>query len=238
MSWFMARPDCWCRREIRRVCETRWPACWPRPTCANKWGKPVNGGSPSFGPTSLCRSWSSCIERSWPRNCQMASCYRSVVSSSGSSPRMSRSLGVSRARTALVPAATANTATKVAPRPDWGWLPALSLVAACGLLIVSTADSLSGSGVQGVEPLFWLGLLVIAAPIAARLLAPRAARLERLGLVLVFGVDLYLVKWLQSPFAFTYSDEFVHLYNANQIFDSARLFSPDALLPVSALYPG
>jgi len=43
---------------------------------------------------------------------------------------------------------------------------------------------------------------------------------------------------MQSPFGFTYSDEFVHLYNANQIMESGRLFAANPILPVSALYPG
>lgn len=152
-----------------------------------------------------------------------------------------KSIGVNVASTALRPAANAKIAGRNAEaeqRNPWGWLPALSLAGALGLLIVAAADRLSGLGVQGVEPLFWLGMLVIAAPITARLLAPRVTHLERLGLVLVFGVDLYLVKVLQSPFAFTYSDEFVHLYNANQIFDTSRLFSENPILAVSALYPG
>jgi hypothetical protein len=119
-----------------------------------------------------------------------------------------------------------------------GLLPVLSLVGAFGLLIISEADSLSGSGAQGVEPLFWLGVFVIVVPFTLRLLTPRVKRSERLGLVVVFALYLYLVKLLQSPFVFTYSDEFLHLYNANRILETARLFSENPVLPVSPLYPG
>jgi hypothetical protein len=117
-------------------------------------------------------------------------------------------------------------------------LPMLSVIAALGLLVVGAADRLAGSGIGGMEPLFWVGLLLIVGPITARLLMARVAREERLGLIVVLSLGLYLVKVMQSPFGFTYSDEFVHLYNANQIMESGRLFAANPILPVSALYPG
>lgn len=120
----------------------------------------------------------------------------------------------------------------------WGWLPTLSLTGALGLLVVAAANRLSGSGVQGMEPFFWLGLGMIVLPIAARLLAKKVARPERLGLVLVLGIDLYLIKVMQSPFGFTYSDEFIHLFNASKILETGHLFAENPVLRVSALYPG
>src|SRR5258707_14642720 len=121
---------------------------------------------------------------------------------------------------------------------QWGELPVLSVIAAGGLLIMSAADRLSGAGYRNVEPLFWLSLLVIVAPISTRLLARRAARSERLGLVIVLGLALFLVKLLQSPFAFTYSDEFVHVFNASQIYQTGHLFNDNSILPATAFYPG
>jgi hypothetical protein len=120
----------------------------------------------------------------------------------------------------------------------WGWLPTLSLTASLGLLTVAAANRLAGSGINGLEPLFWVGLLILVIPIIVRQLTSKVSRLERLGLVIVFGLGLYLVKILQSPFAFTYSDEFIHIYNANQILDTGHLFASNPILPVSALYPG
>src|SRR5579859_2310237 len=157
---------------------------------------------------------------------------------------MSRVTDWHEANFAVRPAVRARHAVeRLVRRPDtlpsqWGWLPGLSAVAALGLLTVSMANRLSSAGYQGVEPLFWLGLVVIVGPITARLLVSRVARSERLGLVIVAGLGLYLVKFLQSPFAFTYSDEFIHLYNADQIAQTGRLFSQNPLLPATALYPG
>src|SRR5579859_605918 len=119
-----------------------------------------------------------------------------------------------------------------------GWLPTISLVSAVGLLCLAAIDRLSASGISNLETFYWLSLLVIAGPVVARLLAVRVGRAERLGLVVIFGLDLYVVKLLHSPFAFTYGDEFMHQFNADRILQTAHLFSPNSILPASALYPG
>ena len=58
------------------------------------------------------------------------------------------------------------------PRPaTLGWLPALSVTTALGLLIIATGFTFSRNGVSWAESLFWLGLIVIYAPIVMRLLS-------------------------------------------------------------------
>ncbi|MBK9715259.1 MAG: hypothetical protein IPO81_28815 [Kouleothrix sp.] len=121
---------------------------------------------------------------------------------------------------------------------DWGWLPALSLVCACGLLLVSLADSAARAGVAWAVPLFWGGLLVVYAPIVLRLAREQISRRESIGLVLVLGLGLYAVKILHSPLGFTHHDEFLHLRTVGDIIASGRLFMQNPLLPVSALFPG
>jgi hypothetical protein len=126
-------------------------------------------------------------------------------------------------------------------RPEaayWGWLPALSVVGSCGLLLVSIADALSRSGGSGGELLFWGGLLTVVVPVAARLTSVNATRQERIGLVILLGLALYLVKVIHSPFIFTYSDENLHLFNAEEILRTGTWFKENPILPVSALYPG
>ena len=59
--------------------------------------------------------------------------------------------------------------------------------------------------------LFWLGFSsVFLLPIAMASLRTGAERSERLALVVLLGVALYLIKVLGSPDAFTFTDEFVH----------------------------
>jgi hypothetical protein len=120
----------------------------------------------------------------------------------------------------------------------WGALPALSLVGALGLLAVAGAYTGARVGAAWATPLFWAGLLVLFVPGAARLITPGAARAERLGLVALLGLGLYLVKVLHSPLAFTYHDEFLHWRTASDLLQDGRLFGANPLLPASPVYPG
>lgn len=120
----------------------------------------------------------------------------------------------------------------------WGWLPALSLVCALALALVSIAFNRSRAGAGWAEPLFWAGLLMIVVPITARQASAEVPRRERIGLVIVLGLTLYLVKVMHSPFAFTFPDEQKQIYNVNQILQNQHLFHNNFALPVTSLYPG
>ena len=89
-----------------------------------------------------------------------------------------------------------------------------------------------------MEALFWAGLLTMLLPSAVRLVALDLSRRERITIVTGLGVALYLVKIIHSPFAFTYSDEFLHLFNTNQILNKGLLFTANPVLPVSPVFPG
>lgn len=132
-------------------------------------------------------------------------------------------------------------AGRVAPAPSavgWGWLPELSVVCALGLLVVALADTAARNQIGWAEGLFWAGLVVMFVPVALRLSTARATRRETLGLVVVLGLALYLVKLLHSPVAFTNIDEFLHWRTLDDIVQSGHLFRENPLLPASALYPG
>lgn len=121
---------------------------------------------------------------------------------------------------------------------QWGWLPMLSLVSAAGLLMISLAYSASRNGEIWGLPHFWIGLLVVFVPITYRLFLTEPERRERIGLLLIIGLALYLVKILHSPVSYTFSDELLHLTTARDITISHQLFSENPILPVSPLYPG
>jgi hypothetical protein len=121
---------------------------------------------------------------------------------------------------------------------SWGWLPALSLTSAFGVLLISVADTLARSAAGQYELLFWAGLLIIIVPIAARLASSEAARGERIGLIILLGLGFYLVKVLHSTYGFTFSDELVHSYNVTKILETGKLFNTNPILPVTAFYPG
>jgi hypothetical protein len=75
-------------------------------------------------------------------------------------------------------------------------------------------------------------------PIGWRLLSEEASRNERIALVLLVGVALYLVKVARDPFEFTFADEFVHQFNANEILRTHFLFNPNPILAATPDYPG
>ena len=127
---------------------------------------------------------------------------------------------------------------KVESRLRWGFTAPLSVTCGIGLLIVSAGDTLSRDGTSWAESLFWLGLLVIYAPITARMCMRSCARRERVALLVLFGLSLYLVKILHSPIMFTEHDEYLHVRTAEDILRFHHLFHNNPLLPVSALYPG
>ena len=91
-----------------------------------------------------------------------------------------------------------------------GQLPLFSLIASIGLLIIAIADNSAREGLAWGNVLYWIGLLVIFVPLSARILTPNISREERLGLVLILGLSLYLVKIFYSPLEYKYPDELQH----------------------------
>jgi hypothetical protein len=120
----------------------------------------------------------------------------------------------------------------------WGWLPALSLVGALGVLQMALADNAARGGASWAVLLFWTALLTLFVPMAARLLMPAVARRERIGLLAVLGLELYVAVLLLSPIAFTDFDDFAHWRTTLDIAQTNHLFQPNPLLPISAQYPG
>jgi hypothetical protein len=121
---------------------------------------------------------------------------------------------------------------------DWGWLPAMSLLGAGGVLLAALAHTSARYDATWAQPLYWLALLVLFTPLATRLIMPGVSRQEAIGLVVFLGLAIYFVKLLQSPLGFTFFDEFLHWRTANDIIKSGHLFKENSLLPVSPLYPG
>jgi hypothetical protein len=121
-----------------------------------------------------------------------------------------------------------------------GWTVVVVFCVGLGLGALWIADETSRSGRNSPNAsiLFWLGLLLIFGSIAVRVLAKSTDRRERLLLLVLLGSSLYVAKILRSPDAFTFSDEFVHLRNTENILRTGHLFSPNPLLPTAAYYPG
>ena len=120
----------------------------------------------------------------------------------------------------------------------WGWLPVLSLTAAVGIFLFALAYNAGRISSPWANLLFWCGIVVFFLPIAMRIISPAPARCERIALLFVLAIALYLVKFLQYPLYFANYDEFTHWRTAYDIAASGHLFQFNPLLPISSYYPG
>jgi hypothetical protein len=117
-------------------------------------------------------------------------------------------------------------------------LSAPALAAGLGLLTVALADTIARSGSRWALTLFWAGMLILWVPSILRIVGRRATRRERIALLVLLGLAMYVVKVLYSPRYFVAYDEFQHQRTAEDIIRTGRVFNPNPLLPVSPLYPG
>jgi hypothetical protein len=123
------------------------------------------------------------------------------------------------------------------PNSPTGYIAPIALCCGAGLLLCSFANVLSR---EGGDPslLYWAGILVIALPVFWRLTSREASTSERLALVCFLGLSLYAVKVVRDAPLFSFSDEPVHAFNADQIASHHHLFRFNPILPVTPNYPG
>ena len=125
-----------------------------------------------------------------------------------------------------------------AEKTAWGWLPMIALFQSVGLLFMSWVFVEARTVSPAAGLFFWIALAVLILPAALRLASAEPIRSERIGLILLLGMSLYLVKVMYSPVTFTFPDELSHLRNVNEILETHRLFQENPVQPVTALYPG
>jgi hypothetical protein len=123
-------------------------------------------------------------------------------------------------------------------RSQIGHLAPLALSTGAGLLLCSVANALSRATLTLAMPFYWIGILLLAVPIFYRLTSEDASARERLTLVCMLGLSLYLVKVFRDAPLFTFSDELIHAFNANQIADHHHLFRDNPILTATPYYPG
>jgi hypothetical protein len=119
-----------------------------------------------------------------------------------------------------------------------GQVPLIAFCAGIGLLVCSVADALSRATLGPPSLIYWVGILIIGLPIFYRLSSPAPSSGERLTLVCLLGMALYAVKLARDSVFYTFPDEFVHAFNAEQIVDHQNLFEGNPLLPITPDYPG
>lgn len=124
------------------------------------------------------------------------------------------------------------------PSMSWGLLPEFSVICAVGVFLVALAYEGGRLSIPWASALFWFGLLVIFLPVAIRLFSSKPTRRERIALLIVLSISLYLVTYLEYPLYFTGFDDFSHWRTAQDIVASGHLFQANPLLPISPYYPG
>lgn len=121
---------------------------------------------------------------------------------------------------------------------SWGALPLLSLTTAVGLLAVAAGNRAGQVDMWWAQLAFYGGLLLLVLPIGLRLVLPAADGTERVSLVALLAIGLFLAKVLHDPLRVGGYDEFLHLRTAQDILASGTVFTPNTLLGVSPYYPG
>jgi hypothetical protein len=124
------------------------------------------------------------------------------------------------------------------PRVSVAWRPVIVASTGAGLLLLGLADDQARIVGPASLPLFWAGILLMVGPSTWRLVSPAPSRNERMSIVLILGLALYLVKVMVSPIAFSLPDEFTHWRTLDDILSSGHLFTDNPLLPISPLFPG
>jgi hypothetical protein len=118
------------------------------------------------------------------------------------------------------------------------WTLSLILPIVAGLVVSAAADNASRANSATAEPLFWVGLLGIFAPISIRLLRSGVSKRERLLLVLTLYLTLYLVSFIQYPLFFATHDAMGQFRSAEDIIQTGHLFHTNPVTAAYASYPG
>lgn len=116
--------------------------------------------------------------------------------------------------------------------------PLLCVVVSVGLLFVGIGFRMAWLGQPAAEAFYWLGFLIMCVPVSARLLTDKPETNERISLLILLGIGVYLIKVLHSPNRLVFFDELLLWRGTDNIIISGKLFQYHPTLPVSAYYPG
>jgi hypothetical protein len=137
------------------------------------------------------------------------------------------------------PKKTPPSPARTTARPElFRHLAPIVLAAGGGLLVCSLANALSRATLAPSPLIYWAGILIVALPIFYRLTSREASPTERLALVCLLGLSLYGVKLMRDAPLYTFSDELVHAFNADQIVGRHHLFHANPIIAVTPHFPG
>lgn len=121
------------------------------------------------------------------------------------------------------------------PKASLGFVATVSTV---GLVLVSHGYALARSEASGAQFFYWFGLATLYLPIAWAALSRGYSRLERFLLAMLFGANIFGIRYLYQPIWFSFADELQHLRTLTDILGSQVLFTHNPALPISPYFPG
>ena len=107
-----------------------------------------------------------------------------------------------------------------------------------GVVLIAAGDALAAHNSAWGQIAFWLGMAAVWIPSAARVVGTSASRSERILVLALLVMFLYIAQVLFNPSGFTPHDPFLWDLTTTDILHTGTLFNPNPLLPVSPLYPG
>jgi hypothetical protein len=128
--------------------------------------------------------------------------------------------------------------------------PSRAFVDACGLIVafgaiaggvvlVTAGNNLARSGdSEWSAPLFWSGLALLFVVPSMRLLGTSASSAERVALVALIGLGLYVVKLSAYPSLYVFHDELGQWRSTADILETGHLFGTNPIARYYPLYPG
>jgi hypothetical protein len=122
---------------------------------------------------------------------------------------------------------------------SWDGLGIVAVSSGLFLCGISIGQHFGRGGNAAIASTFyWFSLSFLVFIPAFRATRPNLARSERLTVLVLLGLSMYLVKVVFSPLGFTFFDEFLHWRTALDVLELRTLFATNSLLPISPLYPG
>jgi hypothetical protein len=138
------------------------------------------------------------------------------------------------------PPQPADSATAEASRLSVPWVFTVVAFTVLGLSLIQIADlkAFHGGNFSSNVYLFFVGIILVFAPLSMRILMRKTAGVERFALVILLGIAFYVIKIQTAPSGFQMNDEFIHLRNTENILGNGHLFQYNPLLPTASYYQG
>lgn len=99
-------------------------------------------------------------------------------------------------------------------------------------------DASSTTHGTGYFAVFWIGVALFVIPAAVRLVRADTSERERLGLLVLLGLFMFLPKFLRDPSMPLYHDELAHWRQAQEVISTGSISQPNYIISIIRHFPG